>query len=124
MNDAEQLDQLCITTIRLLSIDAVQKAKSGHLGTPMGWRRPRTACGSAFCVMTDAGLQQQRAHCARGLAARVLVASAASMTTRPQLSPGCRRRTKRAGPSTNGRLGKPATTAWKESDDARLSKNR
>jgi transketolase len=31
----EQLDQLCINTIRTLSIDAVQQAKSGHPGTPM-----------------------------------------------------------------------------------------
>ncbi|HXM09815.1 MAG TPA: transketolase [Terriglobales bacterium] len=30
-----QLDQLCINTIRTLSIDAVQKANSGHPGTPM-----------------------------------------------------------------------------------------
>ena len=30
-----ELDQLCINTIRTLSIDAVQKAKSGHPGTPM-----------------------------------------------------------------------------------------
>ena len=29
------LDQLCIQTIRTLSIDAVQQAKSGHPGTPM-----------------------------------------------------------------------------------------
>src|SRR4026207_2598499 len=28
-------DQLCIDTIRTLSIDAVQQAKSGHPGTPM-----------------------------------------------------------------------------------------
>src|SRR6266487_4290109 len=34
MTDAE-LDQLCINTIRTLSIDAVQQAKSGHPGTPM-----------------------------------------------------------------------------------------
>jgi transketolase len=32
---SEQLDQLAITTIRTLSIDAVQQAKSGHPGTPM-----------------------------------------------------------------------------------------
>jgi transketolase len=32
---AQQLDQLCINTIRTLSIDAVQQAKSGHPGTPM-----------------------------------------------------------------------------------------
>jgi transketolase len=30
-----ELDQLCINTIRTLSMDAVQQAKSGHPGTPM-----------------------------------------------------------------------------------------
>src|SRR6201993_1438604 len=30
-----QLDELCVNTIRTLSIDAVQQAKSGHPGTPM-----------------------------------------------------------------------------------------
>jgi transketolase len=30
-----KLDELCINTIRTLSIDAVQQAKSGHPGTPM-----------------------------------------------------------------------------------------
>ena len=30
-----QLDQLCVNTIRTLSIYAVQQAKSGHPGTPM-----------------------------------------------------------------------------------------
>lgn len=30
-----QLDQLCINTIRTLSMDAVQQANSGHPGTPM-----------------------------------------------------------------------------------------
>ena len=30
------IDQLCINTIRMLSIDAVQKANSGHPGAPMG----------------------------------------------------------------------------------------
>src|SRR5262245_19265229 len=34
MTDA-MLDQLCINTIRTLSMDAVQQAKSGHPGTPM-----------------------------------------------------------------------------------------
>src|SRR5579864_875151 len=29
------IDQLCINTIRTLSMDAVQKANSGHPGTPM-----------------------------------------------------------------------------------------
>jgi transketolase len=32
---AVEMDQLCINTIRTLSIDAVQEAKSGHPGTPM-----------------------------------------------------------------------------------------
>ena len=30
------IDKLCIDTIRTLTIDAVQKAQSGHAGTPMG----------------------------------------------------------------------------------------
>ena len=33
---ASPLDQLCVNTIRTLSIDAVQKANSGHPGMPMG----------------------------------------------------------------------------------------
>jgi transketolase len=33
---AKQIDQLCIDTIRTLSIDAVQQANSGHPGAPMG----------------------------------------------------------------------------------------
>ena len=32
-NDA--MDQLCVNTIRTLAMDAVQKANSGHPGTPM-----------------------------------------------------------------------------------------
>ena len=31
-----ELDELCINTIRCLSMDAVQQAKSGHPGMPMG----------------------------------------------------------------------------------------
>ena len=34
-NSPAQLDQLCVNTIRTLSIDAVQQANSGHPGTPM-----------------------------------------------------------------------------------------
>src|SRR3954454_458195 len=33
--DRTTLDQLCVNTIRTLSMDAVQKANSGHPGTPM-----------------------------------------------------------------------------------------
>jgi transketolase len=33
---SDQLDQLCVNTVRFLSVDAVQKAKSGHPGMPLG----------------------------------------------------------------------------------------
>ncbi len=36
MPDSPDIDQLAINTIRLLAADAVQKANSGHPGTPMG----------------------------------------------------------------------------------------
>jgi transketolase len=34
--DRSKLDQLCVNSIRVLAIDAVQKANSGHPGMPMG----------------------------------------------------------------------------------------
>jgi len=36
VNPTPDLDQLCINTIRTLSLDAVQKAESGHPGLPLG----------------------------------------------------------------------------------------
>ena len=35
-DSAQELEQLCINTIRTLSLDAVQKAESGHPGLPLG----------------------------------------------------------------------------------------
>jgi transketolase len=44
--DPAELDQLCINTIRFLSVDGVQKANSGHPGMPMG------AAAMAFTLWT------------------------------------------------------------------------
>ena len=33
---AASIDELCINTIRFLAVDAVEQAKSGHPGTPLG----------------------------------------------------------------------------------------
>ena len=44
MTEQTRTDQLCINTLRSLSIDAVQKANSGHPGTPMG------AAPTVYCL--------------------------------------------------------------------------
>lgn len=44
MSEQSDLDQICINTLRTLSIDQVEKARSGHPGTPMG------AAPTAFCL--------------------------------------------------------------------------
>jgi len=36
LENQPEIDNLCVNTIRTLSIDAVQKANSGHPGAPMG----------------------------------------------------------------------------------------
>jgi len=43
-HEAQDLDLLCINTLRTLAIDQVQKANSGHPGTPMG------AAPTAYCL--------------------------------------------------------------------------
>ncbi len=35
-DDSKRLDQLCVNTIRMLAVDMVEKAKSGHPGLPLG----------------------------------------------------------------------------------------
>ena len=35
-NDTGNIEDICINSIRTLSIDAIQKANSGHPGAPMG----------------------------------------------------------------------------------------
>lgn len=41
-----KLDELCINTLRFLSVDAIEKAKSGHPGAPMG------AAPTAYVIWT------------------------------------------------------------------------
>lgn len=43
----KQLEDLCVNTIRFLAVDAVEKAKSGHPGTPMG------AADMAFVIWSE-----------------------------------------------------------------------
>ncbi len=42
-----KLEELCVNTIRFLAVDAVEKAKSGHPGTPMGM------ADMAFVIWTE-----------------------------------------------------------------------
>jgi transketolase len=49
MNEQEnRLDELCINTIRTLAMDAVQKANSGHPGTPMALAPPAYVLWTKF----------------------------------------------------------------------------
>src|SRR5260221_8410179 len=43
----DKLEELCVNTIRFLAVDAVQKANSGHPGTPMGM------ADMAFVIWTE-----------------------------------------------------------------------
>ena len=48
--DQRRPDQRCIDTLRTLAIDQVQKANSGHPGTPMGACSPRP--GGSWTAVT------------------------------------------------------------------------
>src|SRR5215468_10092668 len=43
----DKLEERCVNTIRFLAVDAVQKANSGHPGTPMGM------ADMAFVIWTE-----------------------------------------------------------------------
>src|SRR3954465_14941993 len=43
----DKLEELCVNTIRFLAVDGVEKAKSGHPGTPMGM------ADMAYVIWTD-----------------------------------------------------------------------
>ena len=51
-----ELDQSCINTVRFLSVDAVQKANSGHPGMPLG------AAPMAYTLWTRLLKQQSAVH--------------------------------------------------------------
>ena len=46
MSDKNELEKQCIDTIRFLAADAIEKAKSGHPGMPLG------AAAAAFTLWT------------------------------------------------------------------------
>ena len=46
MSDKNELEKKCIDTIRFLAADAIEKAKSGHPGMPLG------AAAAAFTLWT------------------------------------------------------------------------
>ncbi len=47
-NSATPLDELCVNTLRMLSAEAVEKAKSGHPGLPMGAAAPAYVLWTRF----------------------------------------------------------------------------
>lgn len=59
----EEMDQLSINTIRTLSMDVVQRAKSGHPGTPMELAHLPYKKGTYEDYLGGRGLQQTGQSC-------------------------------------------------------------
>ena len=76
--DRTTLDELCVNTIRTLSMDAVQKAKSGHPGTPMA------LAPLAYVLYT-----RVMEHAPRNPTGRIATASCSAAATRPCCSTRC-----------------------------------
>jgi transketolase len=72
MANSVEMDQLAINTIRMLVVDAVQKAKSGHPGTPMDaapaaytlWQRILRAIRRAWVDQSRPFVNLRHAHVA------------------------------------------------------------
>lgn len=73
LTDGEGLDDLCVTTLRTLAIDAVQAANSGHPGAPMAlaptahtlWHRflrydPTSPCGRTATASSSPAAMARR----------------------------------------------------------------
>ena len=78
MAEQTDLDQLAVNTIRMLAVDAIQKANSGHPGTPMDAAPTATRCGqNAVCATippTPAWINRDRFLLSAGHASMLLYA--------------------------------------------------
>lgn len=91
------IDTLCVNTIRTLSIDAIQKANSGHPGTPIG---------SASHASTVTAFPRSRE---RGTQAAQHRSALARVASPDPCRPACRSRWPKSGESI---VISAATTIW------------